>query len=124
MDRGDAPSPPVVEWDIKRGNSESNNSCADTGVIMLTIEKGDYTKYSAGYEFEIVESTISQEVFPNYPLYGSNLRGSAETYHFPWIDGATKMQEPVSVILNVYRVSPRGARSAPTEVRITHHGYR
>lgn len=129
--------PPVMPWDVKEGHQklevpkfeyevhrgklrENNDSCADTGVLTFTIRANEYSKAGTGYLIEILESTEDEIVLPDYPIMA---QGIESTYSFPWLDGATTVQEPLKLLVRITQMSTDGKKSDPIIVEVVHYGY-
>lgn len=120
--KGGVPKAPTVSFEVSRGHVDSYDSCADTGTITLTISTDGYGRSTVGYLFEVVENSTGQKIFPEYAVYGFSPRGKSSSFVFPWIDGASDVQEPLKIVLNVYRVSSTWKKSEVVTVVIKHPG--
>lgn len=129
--------PPVMPWEVKdatekleapkfkyevhRGRQrENNDSCADTGVLTLTIHANEYSIAGTGYLIEILESTEDEIILPDYPIMAL---GIESTYSFPWLDGATTVQEPLKLLMRITQMNTGGKKSEPIIVEVVHYGY-
>ena len=121
--RGEKPKVPKVEFKVKRGYLNNIDSCSDTGVITIEIPAQGYASYSTGYLFEVVSSSEAQTIFPDLAIY-SNAKSitGVNRYSFPWVDGGSNVQEPLKVVVNIYRIGVNWVLSDPTKLEINHRG--
>jgi len=120
---GNKPDAPKVEFKVVRGHLNGASSCSDTGSITIMIPAQGYDSHSTGYFFEVISSTEKQQIFPTGAIFGnSKSKDGVNSYTFPWIDGSSDVQEPLEVIVNVYRVGLNWVLSDPAELVIGHHG--
>uniref|UniRef100_UPI001CFCD8A0 hypothetical protein n=1 Tax=Microbulbifer aggregans TaxID=1769779 RepID=UPI001CFCD8A0 len=120
---GSKPAAPEVIYKIQRGSPKIKTSCADLGVVSISISSQGYRNRSTGYLFEVVSSSESQEIFPKQAVQGVLSKDGKEVrFDFSWIDGASEVQEPIEVVVNVYRISSLWVLSEPTKVVIKHRG--
>ncbi len=121
--RGEKPKVPEVEFKVTRGHLNTTDSCSDTGVITIEIPAQGYASYSTGFLFEVISSSEPQTIFPELAVY-SNAKSIAgvNRYSFPWVDGASDVQEPLKVVVNIYRVGVNWVISDPMKLVINHRG--
>ncbi|GAB2528983.1 hypothetical protein GCM10008940_34690 [Microbulbifer agarilyticus] len=121
--KGAQPKSPKVEFKVERGYSSEFDSCADTGTVTIKIDAQGYKSRSVGYVFEVISSSESQKIFPEEAVYGNakSVNG-VNTFTFPWIDGASDVQEPLEILVNIYRVNHGWVLSDPAQLVIRHRG--
>lgn len=106
----------------RSGCSETNDSCADTGIIGVHFEPAadDRTDGSLmGYRVRVVAGELpSDEPWPEWPVRAT----SAEALYFGWTDGETDDQEEIDATLSITAIDRAGNEGPPTELRIRDPG--
>jgi len=98
------------------------DSCADTGVVVLTIPATD-TSRNLAYTFEQIagKAPTQEAIFPPGPSTGHERNGLL-VFAFPWLDGATNTHTPLDLTVRVAAFTKSGKRGGFTDVHITDSG--
>jgi hypothetical protein len=117
-----APAKPTFAVDaVYRGSAENpNDSCGDTGVIVLSVPADAETR-SLAYTFQLLRGEADDLIFFEGAFKGFESEGKI-AFVFPWVDGADAKQEPLDLTVRItpYRMS--GLRGKPTKVSIRDPG--
>lgn len=115
------PSPVVTIEAISRGNANNpHSSCADTGVIVLSIPATAANKELV-FSFDPVSGEADARIFRAGYYTGFEENGKF-LFVFPWVDGASDKQEPLDLAARVTPYLRSGLAGVPTEVRIKDNG--
>lgn len=120
---GDQPpeAPKVTVHSITRGNADDpRNSCADIGVVVLAIPATAESRKLA-YSFETVSGTADDIIFQLGPSAGEEEDGRL-LFVFPWLDGASRKQEPLDLTVRVTPFRRSGLVGKPIDIRVVDGG--
>lgn len=115
--------PNVVVESISRGNAGNpQDSCGDTGVVVLSIPATADTK-GLIYTFDLISGEADDVIFQPSPATGFEDEGSRRLlFVFPWLDGASNEQEPLNLIVRVTPHLPSGLAGTPIEISVVDPG--
>ncbi|MEP1015399.1 MAG: hypothetical protein ABJG80_21265 [Paracoccaceae bacterium] len=99
------PSPILKETDLQRGTVAAGFSCDDAGVFRMEISlpEGDKRNIKEfGLQFEVVEGTDLNEIFPDVPVaLSDDMSTISSSVLFAWLDGSPKEHLPLEMTIEV-----------------------
>ena len=104
---------------ISRGERGDAGMCADAGTLTLVSKNLDGEN---GFIFEIEEGEYDVGLFPNQPVILVERFAAKAEYFFVWLDGNTKEQEPIDILVKITAISKSGNLSEPQYLRVFHPG--
>jgi hypothetical protein len=119
---GEKPNIPRATFEVHRGQLGDGNSCDDTGVVTLLIDVQENQLKEIGYSIEVIDNTTGQELFPNYVFYTTRYENGQAKFYFPWVDGASDIQEPIKIVFKLVAVSRKWVKSEAVIVTIEDNG--
>jgi hypothetical protein len=113
--------PKVTLVSVSRGYADNTgDSCADTGVIVLSVPANAANK-SLVYTFEMISGKDVAGIFYTQPIVGVEYKNSY-LFVFPWIDGASGKQEPLNFVVRVTAYRKSGLKGDSVDVKIKDPG--
>ncbi len=104
------PQPKVTITNITRGTAAPGSSCADAGVLELTIDwppSSVYELHEVAFYFRAPIKSLPDLIFPLAPAapLDSYINGNKAKFHFVWLDGHPSQQKPLDFTLEVFAVN-------------------
>lgn len=117
-----APKKPSFKvLNIERGTDDGNlGSCSDAGI--LTLYQNEPYQDNVGYKFEVVSGNLDDTIFQSDAIKAVSSLEKEHLYKFVWLDGSTKVQEPIDIKIKVIAVSVSGTESEPSYIEVMHPG--